>query len=252
MARTALGIASRDGIVYSWWANGSDTYMYRNNAYTGDLLDAAEWLTSASVLMIWVDESISFNTQMAIGASKIGIVSQNDGTGLNIRLITRSTGATASTTVIDATTTGQCTDICADASDNFYVVWQIPAGVRRLSKYNSSGVLGWTLTGSTQLYGCAFDRVRSKLQVVGQAIGGGANSVADIDPAAGTISDGADVASTPWFSIQADGRMGWLLGKANTVARITGDGEYTVTWSRTVTGFSGYKLGAADGSQTAS
>lgn len=252
MAKTALGMASRDGIVYSFWATDTDTYMYRQNAYTGDLLDTAEWLSSAGVLLTWTDQSVSFNTQMAIGKDKIGIVTQNGVDGIQIRIITRSTGATSSTTVINSNTaTAQCTDICADASDNFYVAWQL-TGTSRLSKYNSAGTLGWTLTGSTKVWGCAYDRVRSKLQIVGEALGGGANSVADIDPSDGSLDDGANVASTPWFSIQADGRMGWLIGKADTVARITGDGEYTVTWSRTVTGFSGYKLGAADGSQTAS
>lgn len=251
MARTALGCAAYGGIVYSWFANGSDTYMYRQNQYTGEVIDDNPWLDSSGVLLTWIDESISFNTQMAIGKNQIGIVSQDDTNGIQIRLISRTAGTTTATTVINASTTAQCTDICADASDNFYVVWQIPAGNRRLSKYNSSGVLGWTLTGSTQIYGCAFDRIRSKLQVVGSALGGGANSVADIDPTDGSLDDGAAVASATWTSIAYDGRMGWLLGKADTIARITGDGEYTVTWTRTLTGFSGYKLAGADGSQGA-
>lgn len=250
MARTALGVASRDGITYSWYANGTTTFMYRQNAETGEYLDGSSspWLDSSSVLLSWVDQSISFNTQMAIGKDKIGIVSQDGASGIQIRIITRSTGATASTTVIDSNTaTAQCTDICADDSDNFYVCWQ-KTGTSKISKYNSAGTLQWGMASSTKVWGCAYDRIRSVLQVCGQALNGGTNTVAELNTSTGAVSDGDNVSSATWFSIQPDGRMGWLIGKANTVARITGDGNYTVTWSRTVTGFTGYQLGAADGS----
>lgn len=250
MARYTLGIAARDGIVYTLYANDTVTYMYRQNAETLAVLDSNPWLDSTGVLLAWVvPPSVSYNSFMAIGKDKIGIISQDGTNGIRLRIITRSTGATSSTTVISATTTLHVCDICADDSDNFYVVWATSTtAFNRLQKFNSSGTSQWTLTGSTRIYGCAYDRIRSKLQIVGEALGGGANTVADIDPADGSLDDGAAVSSANWFSIRADGRMGWLIGKADTVARITGDGEYTLTWTRTVTGFSGYQLGAADGS----
>ena len=253
MTVKSLGTVVDDGVVYVYGsddaaAQGSILWRYR--ASDGTAYGSSPWLHAT--LPVWdAPSTMSFNSQIAIGKDKIGLLSLTASTAnLVLTIITKSTGVvSSSTTIVNGANKGGA-DIAADGSDNFYVIWANTANTpNRVNKFNSAGVSQWSITAHTSLYGVYYDRINSRLLICGSAIDGGATDVAIISVADGTTTSSSAVAGAdPWLSITGDGRGMYRLGAADIVVSINAD--YTINWTKTATGFTGYKLAAADGQQT--
>ena len=250
MTMRSLGLVVDEGVVYVYGADDAavlPSILWRYRASDGTAFGSSPWLHAT--LPVWdAPSTMGFNTQIAIGKSKIGLLSLTASSGnLVLTIITKSSGAvSSSTTIVNGANKGGA-DIAADLSDNFYVAWANSANTpNRINKFNSGGTSQWSITAHTAVNSVYYDRISSRLLIAGSGIDGGATSVAILSTTDGSTSSSGS--TDAWLSIRGNGRDGYLLGKSNTVTCITP--AFATTWTKTVTGFSGYKLEGADGQGT--
>lgn len=246
------GIVLDGGILYVAaivGTTGSNYYLYRLDAQSGSAYGTNPWLNatlSASV----ANPGVNIHSALALGSTYFGMVGWNSSTtNLELKIIAKATGTVAATATITTGTRGS-SDICADGSDNFYLTYG-SAGLTldRLRSYDSAASVRWTLTGSTKVFSCCYDRRASLLLTCGVALNGGANSVAIVTAASGAIASSANVGSqSEWRCVRQDGRGYYRVLYADRGASF--NASFTESWDKTFTGVTGSGMAVAVGEQT--
>jgi len=265
--KSAWGIAV-DGYVYVLWNSTGTTLasIVRLDPYTGDVVGTNPWLQST--LFNMRAGYIPLNSGMAIGGGIISIAGYDQAnSSVKLTIITQSTGAVvANVTIVAAVTDAGVSDVAVDASGNTYVCYQTGSGTassrrtlfeshtteaNRIQAWNSSGTSLWTTTTHTAVQSVCWDKIFERLVICGRTLFGTANrSVAIIAAADGTLSSSADPGSiTTGYCVRPDGRGGYILGSASGVYQRI-DSALAQTWTKTLTGFSGYNIATAAYSST--
>lgn len=251
-AKSPTGIVVDKGIVYVLayiGTSGTNYFLYRLDALNGDAYGTNPWV---NLSIIYSNPGINIHSHLAIGTDYLFCVGYDTNTTtLKITTVAKATGTegTPADVVVAVTSSSR---VVADASDNCYLTFgSAGTTLNRLRKYNTALTAQWTLTGSTEIRDCTYDRLNSRLLCVGDTIGGSAYSVAIVDATLGTVSSGAQPSSvTLWKSIATDGRGSYRIATTNTLAKI--NSSFTVAWSTVIAGatVNGNGLASCSGEQT--